>query len=316
MPVPIAIFSYRRPLHLARVIDALGANLEASETLVYLFSDGARDQTSAVDVGKVRDLIATIDGFKEVRAVYRECNLGLARNITSGVTQVLAEHESVIVVEDDICVGPYFLRYMNDALEFYRNEPRVGSISGYCYPADSPLPETFLIRGADCWGWATWRDRWKYYEPAGQELLKEIRRRKLTHAFDFGGAMGFTQMLEDQIAGKNDSWAVRWHASCFLRDLLILYPGRSLVQNIGIDGTGTHSKSVSQTYDVQLSAGPVSIGSIAIEESREGWMAFHRFFRRSQPRPSALRRVVVAVLELLGLREFVRRVRSRPSAGL
>src|SRR5262249_25972633 len=155
-------------------------------------------------------------------------NCGLAGNLTSGISEVLGRHDSVIVIEDDILVSRHFLRFMNEALALYRDEPRVGSISGYCYPLQGELPETFFVRGADCWGWATWRDRWRVYNPNGRELLAELRRRKLTRKFDFDNTMSLTNMLKEQIKGKVNSWAIRWHASCFLDDLLILYPARSL----------------------------------------------------------------------------------------
>jgi FkbM family methyltransferase len=170
---------------------------------------------------------------------------------------------------------------MNDALRLYRDKPRVGSISGYCYPVSMPVPETYFILGSDCWGWATWRDRWREYNPDGPALLAELKARNLGHAFDFDGTMGFVQMLKDQIAGRNDSWAVRWHASCYLKNLLILYPGRALAQNIGHDGSGTHSSVSDDTLNVGLSPTPVATGGVAIEESVQGREAIRHFFAKS-----------------------------------
>ena len=142
------------------------------------------------------------------------------------------------------------------------------------------MPETYFIRGADCWGWATWRDRWRTYNPNGRALLEELKARNLCHAFDFDGATGFVQMLEDQIAGRNDSWAVRWHASCYLSNMLILYPGRALAQNIGNDGSGTHSSTPDGATNVSLSPTRIAIGNIAVEESSQGREAIRKFFLR------------------------------------
>jgi hypothetical protein len=311
MPAPIALFVYRRPDHLVRTVDALRANAEADQSELFIFSDAAKNEATAADVTEVRRLLPTVTGFKTIDVVRRDRNFGLASNITAGVSAVLECHDSVIVLEDDLVVSPFFLRFMNAALSQYRDEPRVGSISGYCYPLDRPVGETFFIRGADCWGWATWRDRWRVYNPDGRELLAQLRSRVLTDAFDFGGAMGFTRMLEEQIAGKNDSWAVRWHASCFLRDLLILYPGRSLAVNIGHDGTGTHSTGPSRAFDVVLSADPVEVGGIAVEESGPGRDAIRHFFRATQPAQTLLRRVGVAMLDRLGLGDAARGLRAR-----
>jgi hypothetical protein len=274
------------------MLEALLQNAEAKESKLYVFADAPRDSSAEEGVSEVRRVIENISGFASIDVVYRSQNFGLAKNITTGVSQVLHDNETVIVVEDDIVVTPTFLQFMNSALDFYQSEPAVGSISGYCYPTKGRLPETFFIKGADCWGWATWRDRWRVYEPDGTKLLAEIKRRKLEKEFDFGGVASFTQMLTHQIEGKNDSWAVRWHASCFLNEMLILYPGRSLVQNVGQDGSGTHATAFTRKYNVQMARTPIRVGGIAIEQSAAGLQAFQDFFRRLRRPPSLADRMV------------------------
>lgn len=314
MLTPIALFAYRRPRHLARTIEALRANREAIDTALFVFSDAAKDENAAPAVAEVRRLVAGVSGFKAVEIVNRDANLGLAGNITGGVASVLSRHEAVIVVEDDIVVSPYFLRFMNAALAHYRDDARIASVSGYCYPLDHSPGETFFIRGADCWGWATWRDRWQVFNPDGRALLAQLKSRGLTHAFDFDGAMAFTRMLEDQIAGRNDSWAVRWHASCFLRDLLILYPGRPLVTNIGHDGSGTHAAGAGRGIDILLSDCPVEVGGIAVEESVEAREAIKRFFLSPRAAQSRLRSAMIAALDAIGIGNAVRRMHGRFAA--
>ena len=283
MPAPIALFAYRRALHLERAIEALRSNPEARDSSLYVFSDGPKDASATESVEQVRGLLGRISGFASVHRVFRDENFGLARNITNGVSDVLSRHNTVIVIEDDIVVSSLFLRFMNDALSYYQGETRVGSISGYCYPIACTAPETYFIRGADCWSWATWRDRWQHFNPDGRDLLAQLRGRNLTREFDFDGAMGFTRMLEDQIAGKNDSWAVRWHASCFLRDLLILYPGRPLAENIGTDGSGTHCGS-DRSLDVDLSSTAVSVRAVPVEENMAMRAAIRDFFLQMRRR--------------------------------
>ncbi len=282
MLAPIALFAYRRPDHLTKTVAALRANPEAIGSTLYVFSDAPKDDSSAKDVSAVRACLQTITGFAQVNLIFREKNLGLAGNITGGVSTILAEHDRVIVVEDDVVVSPYFLRFMNDALTLYKNDHKVGSVSGYIYPVSVALPETYFIRGADCWGWATWRDRWRYYNADGSALLAELTDRNLTHAFDLEGAMSYTQMLKDQIEGQNDSWAVRWHASCFLRDLMILYPGMTLVHNIGNDGSGTHSAS-DESFASTLSPEPIAVRPIPVEESAAGRKAIREFYLQRLP---------------------------------
>lgn len=243
MSAPVAVFAYRRPVHLQAVLDALAANPESATTPIVLFSDAPRRPDVAPDVDAVRRVLDTESArgrFASVDIVVRDENLGLARSIVSGVTDLVRRHGRVIVLEDDLAPGPCFLDYMNRALDLYADAPEVASIHAYRYPGTEPLPDTFFLRGADCWGWATWARAWAEYEPDGAALLAQLRARGLTHAFDFDGAYPYTRMLEAQIAGDNDSWAVRWYASAFLRGRLTLYPGSAQVHNLGADGSGSH----------------------------------------------------------------------------
>ena len=281
MNAPIALFVYARPDHAHRTVEALLQNPEASSSDLIVFSDAAPTLDNEESVRRVREYIASIQGFRSLTVHHRPHNFGLAKSIIEGVTQVLADHERVIVLEDDLETSPHFLRYMNEALDRYEDDSRVISVHGYVYPTEEMLPETFFLRGADCWGWATWRSGWAYFNPDGQYLLDELKRQNLLKTFDLNGAYSYSRMLQGQINGRNDSWAVRWHASAFLANKLTLYPGRSLVLNIGNDGSGAHC-GTTNVLDVQLSNTPVSLGDIAIEESAAAKKAIEYYHRTKQ----------------------------------
>jgi glycosyltransferase involved in cell wall biosynthesis len=219
---PIALFAYNRPIHIKKTIDSLKKNKLCDKSDLIIFSDGAKDQASRQKVEEVRRYLKFISGFKSVKVIERQRNLGLGPSIISGVTQIIKEYGRVIVMEDDLITSEYFLQYMNDALVFYENENKVISIHGYCYPI-SELPETFFLRGADCLGWATWKRGWDLFEENGSELLHKIEQENLISRFDLFGAYNFSQMLRDQIAGKNSSWAVRWYGTAVLKNKLTLY---------------------------------------------------------------------------------------------
>lgn len=239
---PIVLFVYNRLEHTKNTVRALQNNKLANESQLIIYSDAAKSEKVADAVRNVREYLKTITGFKEVTIIERSGNYGLSKSIMDGVTRAVNEYGKVIVLEDDLVTGPYFLQYMNDGLDMYENDPAVASIHGYVYPVDSTgLPETFFIKGADCWGWATWKRAWDYFEADGKKLLAELESKKLTYSFDFDGSYNYTKMLKGQIAGKNNSWAVRWYASAYLQNMLTLYPSRSLVRNIGQDCSGTHS---------------------------------------------------------------------------
>ena len=286
---PIALFVYNRQEHTRRTIDALKQNSVACESDLIIFSDAPRSEVQAKAVREVRQYIRQIDGFKSITIVEREANLGLASSVIDGVTTIVNKYGRIIVLEDDMVTSSYFLTYMNEALERYANDERVVSIHGYVYPVKQSLPEAFFLPGADCWGWATWSRGWTCFNSDGQFLLDELKRRKLIRAFDFNGTYPFSKMLEGQIKGKNDSWAVRWYASAFLEDKLTLYPGRSLVHNIGNDNSGTHCGE-SAGMDVNLSSTAISLNNLKSVPSQEGRQAFEDFFR--QEKMSLLGRLV------------------------
>jgi len=279
---PIALFVYNRPWHTRRTIEALLSNAEAAKTELHIFSDAPRNGAASQSVAEVRSYIRSITGFKSVAIVEREINFGLARSIIEGVTRVCEEYGRVIVVEDDLVTSPYFLAYMNDALALYQDEESVISVHGYVYPAKAILPETFFLKGADCWGWATWKRGWELFEPDGPALLQELTQRKWTRRFDFDGTYPYTKMLKDQIRGKNNSWAVRWYASAFLKDKLTLYPGRSLVLNIGHDSSGSHC-STTNAFAGDLADSRVAVKLIAIEENVLARKKFIEFFQTGLP---------------------------------
>lgn len=278
---PILLFVYNRPQHVRNSVQSLLSNDLAKDSELYIFSDAAKDEAAKPLVDEVRTFIHSISGFKQIHFVEREENWGLARNIIDGVTRLVNEYGRVIVLEDDLITAPYFLRFMNDALETYNDEEKVGHIQACDFTKDPSLPDTFLIKFTGSWGWATWKRAWKHFNPNGQELLDEMLRRKLNRQFDFNGKYGFTRMLRRQIEGKNNSWAIRWNASLFLADILSLNVGKSLIQNEGFDGSGTNCGS-GNLYDSNLWMKPLPVVKISpIVENKEARNAFMRYYART-----------------------------------
>lgn len=255
---PVVLFVYKRLHHVMMTVDSLKKNLYAENTDLIIYSDGPREENEAEAVSSVRRFLKKISGFKSIEIKERESNWGLSRSIITGVSEVVDMHRRIIVLEDDMVTSQYFLKFMNEALETYENDDDVISAHGYIFPLGKELPETFFLKDPGCWGWATWKRGWDLFEPDGQKLLEGLRKNKLLKKFDYNKSYPYSQMLIDQINGKNDSWAVRWYASALLKDRLTLYPGRSLVHNTGNDSTGVHSGSTS-CYDTFVSNEPVSV---------------------------------------------------------
>ncbi len=278
---PVVIFAYDRPKHLMQVIESLKKNKEHEHTHLHIYCDGPRSEANKKNTDLVRNYAETVSGFASVNRVYQHKNLGLSNSIIRGVSELLEKNETIIVLEDDLIVSPYFLNYMNKGLQIYLKQERVICIHGYCYPITEKLPETFFLRGADCWGWATWKRGWKIFNENSEFLLEELKKNKLTDEFNYHGNQLFTEMLEDQILKVNDSWAIRWHASAFLADKLTLHPSKSLVKNIGMDGSGTHIAKTKK-YDVAICENEIKYFESEICESNEAKKSFEEYYKRIQ----------------------------------
>lgn len=276
---PIALFVYNRPEHTRRTISHLQKNLLADESRLVIFSDAAKTEKDKDLVEKTREYIKTVDGFKSLRIVERTHNMGLAESITDGVTQLTEEYGKVIVFEDDLLTSPFTLNYFNQALKKYQDDDRVMQIGAYMFPlkdADQ-LPNTFFSRATSSWGWATWKNAWDKFEPDINVLQKQFDRRKIKE-FSFDGKMNYWKQFMDFKNKKNNSWVIRWYASVFLNNGLVLYPSKSLVENIGHDGTGVHS-NIEDTYQVSVSREPVRFYPDKIEESSIAYDSILDFFK-------------------------------------
>jgi hypothetical protein len=273
---PIALFVYNRPQHTERTIKFLQENDLAGKSNLFIFSDGAKSQLEEENVAKVRALINKVEGFKSVKVFERKENAGLANSVIEGVTKLIKDYDQVIVLEDDLIISPHTLRYFNDALNRYRDEEKVMHIGAYMYPLKAEdLPQSFFYRAATSWGWATWGRAWKNFEPNIDTLIKQFDKKKKS-AFSIENKMNFWKQMLEFKKGKNNSWAIRWYASIFLKGGLTLNPSQSLVNNIGHDGTGVHS-GINDIYNVVINPKPITEFPEVIEEDKKAYQVIKRF---------------------------------------
>lgn len=278
---PIVLFVYNRLNHTKRTLEALKKNNLADKSHLYIFSDGGKNTSDIQKVNSVREYIQNIDGFKKIEVIEKDKNMGLAKSIINGVTEIVNLYGKIIVLEDDLETSPYFLMYMNEGLKLYKDNPKVISIHGYIYPITG-LPESFFIKGADCWGWATWSNSWKIFESDGKKLFNELVKKNLQKEADFNNSYQYTKMLKDQINGKNNSWAVRWYMSAFLNDKLSLYPGKSYVQNIGHDIDATHCTLETDLFDIDLNQ-EFRLSKIIADEDIDSKLKMENYFKKIRP---------------------------------
>lgn len=246
---PVILTVYNRPEHTGRVLRTLRA---ARVEPLYVFSDGAKDAGDAERVRAVRQLIRGID-WTEPRLHFRETNLGLGRSIIQAVDTVLASHDTMMLLEDDCIPYPAFFDFMYRCLGKYRDS-RVMSIGGYSPPIPNELLEgyeydAYFVTSIETWGWGTWRRAWQHYERDYASAYERVQRLGIDYARD---GKAHERNTEYAIQGRKDGvhpFSVGWMLALFLHDGYCVYPTRSLVRNIGFDGSGA-SCGLTDYYDV------------------------------------------------------------------
>lgn len=267
-PAPIALFVYNRPEHTRRVVASLLDNPLADQSPLHVFCDGPRAGDDGESVKAVRSFVQDIRGFADIEVHEQTRNRGLAESIIFGVDRLCEQYGRAIVVEDDLHLAPNFLVYLNSALDRYRDEPRVMQISGHMFPVEVDVDDDALfLPFTTSWGWGTWASSWKLFDRAAKDYaeLKEDHSRR--QAFDMNGAYDYFSMLEAQLDGTIDSWAIRWYLSVFMNDGMVLYPKKSLVENTGFDGSGTHTrgKPLDQTVDTDFAPSRLPLPQIDLK---------------------------------------------------
>ena len=264
--VPVILFVYRRLDHLKQTISSLQNNYLAKETLLIIYSDAAGKPEHKEEVQAVREYLPTITGFSEVKLVLHKENCGLARSIVNGVTEQVNAFGKIIVLEDDLITSPYFLTYMNDALSFYEKDERVMHVSGYTFPTNKNLQETFFVGLTTSWGWGTWKRAWDHLSLDTAKHIDDLMKRNKIAEFDVDSSMGYFSHLQMNQKGLINTWAVKWYASVFLLGGLTLFPKRTLVRNIGHDGSGENCTIV-DAFELQELAQKINVRKVRIRES-------------------------------------------------
>lgn len=247
---PILLFTYKRLEPLKQTVEALQQNHLARQSDLYIFSDGPKSGSDAPQIEKIRSFLGTVDGFKSVNIESSEKNKGLATSIITGVTKVFELYDRVIVLEDDLLTTPNFLKYMNDSLNFYENASKAFSISAYSFNLkhnDDPQSSTYFLNRGWSWGWGTWKDRWETVDWEVKDYHAFSKDKKRKKEFAKGGS-DLNKMLEKQMTGQLDSWAIRWFYHQYKIGGLTLYPLASKIYNNGFDSFATHTSGSDKRY--------------------------------------------------------------------
>ncbi|MGR5302993.1 glycosyltransferase [Vibrio alfacsensis] len=278
---PIILFVYNRKDHTQQTIQALQKNKLAEQSDLIIYSDGPKSANAISQVQEVRDYLKTINGFKSVKLIERDENWGLAENIIDGVSEIVNQYGKVIVMEDDIVTSPTYLLFMNQSLDLYENEKKIWHISGWNYPlADGCNTDAFFWRVMNCWGWATWNDRWQYFNKDPQKLIDKWKDEDI-HRFNVDGTHDFWSQVLNNQSGKLNTWAIFWYATIFSNNGLCLNPYQSYVKNIGNDGTGENCGKV-DIYSKEINSSEIKRWPNRVLEDDDCVKQIKIFFKNSQ----------------------------------
>ncbi|WPO79089.1 sugar transferase [Flavobacterium sp. KACC 22761] len=243
---PVVLFTYKRIDTLKKTVEALKKNKLAIKTDLFVFSDAAKNENDKEAVDNVRSYIRSINGFKTIKIKESLLNKGLACSIIEGVSEVLAHHKKVIVLEDDLVSSANFLNYMNAALEFYNAKKKVFSITGFSIPIKkhSQTGDIYFTLRSSSWGWATWNDRWSDIDWEVKDYNEFKHDKENRKRFSKMGS-DMANMLDRQMNGEINSWAIRWCYYQFKNNLFSVHPLVSKVENVGFnsqDASNTKEK--------------------------------------------------------------------------
>lgn len=236
---PIVLIGFNRPKHLKKTISALAQNKGATNSDLYCYVDGPKNHDDIFNQKIIVSIVNDhLNHFKTVSIIQREVNLGLAVNIVEAVTEIINKYGKIIVIEDDIVTSSAFLTFMNDALEYYEKEEKVWHIAAHSKTnLINRQDEIFLYRVMNCWGWATWRNRWQYFNKDPDLLIDEFSK-QMIEEFDLNGTGLFWSQVLDNAENKINTWAIFWYATIFKHGGLCVNPYYSYASNIGFDGSG------------------------------------------------------------------------------
>jgi hypothetical protein len=285
----LAIFGCERPAHLERVLKFLSSNCDVVNFPIYIFIDYPKDFTKLDDHKRVVSIVNENShklNIVEVRV--QESNLGLASSIIQGVNYCFKYYDQTIILEDDILVSNFFLEYMKICLNEFRSDTKIGSISGFSILASNKFSSVKLValERHSSWGWATWKDRWELVD---WDILKN-RKDEMPYFLKILEEVGpdLPSMLEALIAAEIDSWAVIFTLNMKLLNLKAVYPIETLVENIGLDGSGTNSKRNSLKKSRQFGGRELSLKNGTIKYKVSKYYDFRIRFSYSKWNPFPL----------------------------
>lgn len=252
LTTPVAFIIFNRPDTTARVFSEIA---KAKPPKILVIGDGPRATRAkeAERVAETRKIIENVDWPCEVLTNYSEINMGCKNRVSSGLDWVFEQVEEAIILEDDCLPHPTFFQYCEELLMQFRDDSRVGMISGDNFQLGTMrgAGDYYFSRYTHIWGWATWRRAWRFYDRdinawpmiRNDELLESIFCDETVRDY-------WKKIMDDVFNGAIDTWDYQWCLACWQQSMLAIMPNVNLVSNIGFGSDATHTTSVSIYSDM------------------------------------------------------------------
>ena len=293
MKTVIIVFAFVRPLHIRKLLISLSKNKESSSIPIVFFIDGPRSKKDLIAIEEVKNEILTYsDYFNSLKIIQRKNNLGCRENILQGVSQCFEKYQSAIILEDDLIVDKFFLKYMMDSLKRYASNEKVFHISGYSFLNINSKKAVFS-RFMNCWGWATWKNRWELINTNAESIAKNFSNNDI-FKFNMDGSHDFFRQIIENRVGISKTWAIFWYASIFENNGLCLTPLTSLVRNVGNDGTG--ERCGKELVNSKLNNILISDYPFITEEDKDVFNLLKKYF---ESRNNKLKSFIIFIIYLL-----------------
>lgn len=241
----IAVFCYKRAAKLKASMEALLRNPECATMDIVFFSDGHKGDHDFEGVMQTRAYIDSLTGFKNIYKHYRERNVSTGPNFKQGITWLCNNYDQFIVVEDDLVVTPNYITYLLQALNFYRNEPSVFCVTGYCFPINKKdYKYDSIVHKRFCsYGWASWSNRVKHVKWDKEELMQIMEKPGFASQLNKEGH-DLSRMVTKQVKGIISTWDIQMQVHVADNNMKVIYPIISKGHNIGFDNESTNTFGV------------------------------------------------------------------------
>lgn len=239
---PLVLFIYNRPKNTLKIVELLK---EFKTNCIYIFADGPKNEIDAIQCNFARQIIKSQTWNSRIEFHFHEKNIGINKNIISGLNYVFSKEIKAIILEDDCIPTLSFFNFCDVLLDKHINENRIMHINGTNVMANSKEMKNyeydyfFSKYSLPSWGWATWRRAWEKFNHDFNTW--EIRKKMIFINFQQKNFKAFSNL----ISYKYDDtilWDVQWFLDILNNKGMVIIPKLNLVENIGFETNATNTK--------------------------------------------------------------------------